>query len=310
MGPVVPAGYQVTGMLGPAPTNAGMPTREQLQAQIQARTGTTGPQYGGAGLGAQNPIVPEGYVQQGRRMLSPSVQAAQAAQQSAQGPVMPGMTTMTPGQSSEARQAQMYQDILDQRQQTLDMANRPPADIKQQVINGMLAVGQPYTGGGTWSADGRSYTPSKTEIGIGTMGKVGPGNLLDASARSWGNQLGQMDKLNEAANKFAVTPDVLKRMVGNPELTQQFYSGAKSISPKFNTQVSDNLDRQRKAYEAYMAPLNARNAAKLRSVPGFFGSAGNLGNIVKGMNPLAGVQRIASGEGKPTDYLKLAKFFL
>ena len=274
---------EIDARMGPRPEPMRMRTAEERQADINARMGPgyAGPQYGGSALGAQTPVVPEGYTQVGNRYLSPSVMAAQAQQQAA-----------NPAPYAQAQT--MPQD---------------PDAVKQNVINSMLATGQPYTGGGTWSEDGQRYMPSAVERGIGIMGRAGTGNLLDATARSFGNEYGQIDKLNTAADKFAVTPDVLKRMTNNPAMAEQFYSGAKSISPKFNRQVSDNLAKQRAAYEAYMAQVNAANARK-NSGGGFFGSAGNFGNFLQGMNPFAGVGRIASGEGKPTDYLKLAKFFL
>lgn len=329
--PVVPEGYQSAGILGPAPMTAVMPTREQLQAQINSRLGTpapaptmrtaaemqaditarmgpgySGPQYGGAGLGAVNPVVPAGYIQQGNRLISPSVQAVQAAQQT------PGPTSASQqrGLDSEARQAQMYQDILGQHKHAMVQANQAPADIKQQVINGMLATGQPYTGQGTWSADGRSYTPSAVERGIGTMGRAGTGNLMNNTTRDYARRYGVGDKIEDAAKSFAVTPELLKRMTNNPELAQRFYSGGKSIEGNFMQKVSQDQARKRKAYEDMMAPINARNSAKLNSVPGFFGSAGNIGNVLKGMNPLRPVTNIASGQGGINDYMRIAKFFL
>ena len=325
-----------------------MPTAAARQAEINARLGTTGPQYGGAGLGAVNPVVPAGYTQVGNRLLSPSVMAAQAEQQAsgprtADGrlfnPNPPDFGTYSPEQLAQLanQQRSIYVDkmggdefakrnqlALDQQytpekarqraemniRQGLDPTGALTAvgkDIQRQnVTNNMFKTGQPYTGAGTWSADGQRYMPTKTEIGIGTMGRAGYGNLLDTNARAWGNEFGIMDKLENAAKQYQVTPDILKKLTNNPEMAEKFYTGGKSISPTFNTKVQAYNDAQRKAYEAYMAQVNAANARK-NSGGGFWGGAGSLGGFVNAVNPFKGVTKIIEGKGGPMDYLNLAK---
>ena len=170
----------------------------------------------------------------------------------------------------------------------------------------MLAQGQPYLGDGTWSNNGQQYKPSVTEQAIGDISKGGPGSLLSTDTKAWANHYGV--DMNKAAKSYAVTPDLLKRMMADPSLANRFAIGAGNLSYNFENKVADQLAKEKAAYEAQMAQYRA--ARGNQSSGGFFGSAGNLGNFLSGMNPFNIADRVGSGKGTMGDYLKVASFLL
>ena len=264
-----PAGYQVAGTLGPSPTQdllaqlaqqhqaalsaakSGpvapvMPTAAELQAQLQARTGISGPQYNGAGLGSTQPVVPEGYTQVGNRLLSPDVQAVQAAQQAAVDPAILAA-----------------QDKI---------ANSGMKDYQQNIAQTRLTdqLAQSGTPGFQSTAD---------------------------KAANW--QARQADINNRAGYTAAGKAPAYSQQ--NPLDPKTHY--ARSVGNTAGVRNAQYQDALRVAQAKYYQDRS--NAMAAAQNKGF-----SFGNLASALNPFAGVQRMASGSGRPGDYLKLASLFL
>jgi hypothetical protein len=221
-----------------------------MQADINDRMGPgySGPQYGGAGLGAQNPVVPAGYVQQGNRYLSPGALQAQQAQLAAVDP------------NIQAAQDKIRRSGMKDYQQEIAM---------NQLNNQLAQSGVP---GFTSTADKAANWAQRQQDINDRMGYTASGRAPAASQQN------------------------------NPYDPKTMFKS--SLANTEGVRRAEYMEARRKAEEEYYRQRNAA-MARAQAGPGF-----SLGNLVQAMNPFAGVGRIASGEGKPTDYLKLAKFFL
>jgi hypothetical protein len=185
------------------------------QAEINARMGPgySGPQYGGAGLGAQNPMAPAGYTQVGNRYLSP------------------GMLAL------EQRNRVMNDPVINAE---MDRLTLMPDSVKKYALinNYRNQLAQQHPG---------AYNPT--------------GRTNEQAARAQWNQ----------------------------------GSGVRK---------AEYMEARRLAEEKYYRD-RAEKMRQAQAGPGF-----SLGNLAQAFNPFKGVTRIAEGQGRPQDYLKIASMFL
>ena len=335
-----PAGYQVAGTLGPSPTQdllaqlaqqhtaalaaakSGpvapvMPTAAELQAQLQARTGISGPQYGGAGLGS---AAPTGFAARGPVSFQQSISGmdknpmeaalARASNQAGQVQTLPANpVTLAP--------ADLYAELMKQHQDALKAASG----------NGILG-----------SSLGAAPTGPVQPPGYMSPGEISRQQTLanqNEILRQHEEQLGLSQKsTQEAARRQQISNDPaivaqMDKIQSMPENTQKYvylnnyknqlakqYPGvflptgqtqadvvAARAANSAGVRAAQAADARRVAEAKYYQDRS--NAMAAHQNQGF-----NLGNMLSAMNPLNTFNRVGSGQGGVGDYMKLAKYGL
>jgi hypothetical protein len=275
-GPVAPQGMRmqsvaerqadINARMGPAAEPMRMRTAEERQADINARTGQAGPQYGGAGLGPVNPVVPAGYIQDGNRLLSPSVYQNMQRQKAAVDPTI------------LAKQDAIAQSGKPQWQQNI---------AQQQLRDSLARQGVP----GFQSTADASASWQARQDDINARRGYTPEQVAALKAQG-------LEK--ETVGHGMYNPAALAQLNPYDPKTQYI----RSLANTKGVRNAEYMEARRKAEEQYYQE-RSRRMAQAQSGPGF-----SLGGLAQAFNPFKGVTRIAEGEGRPQDYLKLATFFL